>query len=159
MDKKDLKRSKKHVPSFKMPFNPKSHLKGKRCQLNPEIWYYDKKWLWVRINSIVVAYLFANGLAASILQKKVDLTECGRSLKPLAGLSAIVLLRNIKRSRCRNFFMHSASFWDYAGVMPGTCRRHAGVMPGSASFCIDWGSVCSVLHRLRAHTLESELIL
>ena len=28
MDKKDLKRSKKHVPSFKMPFTPKSHLKG-----------------------------------------------------------------------------------------------------------------------------------
>ena len=28
MDKKDLKRSKKHVPSFKMPFTPKSYLKG-----------------------------------------------------------------------------------------------------------------------------------
>ena len=28
MDKKNLKRSKKHVPSFKMPFTPKSHLKG-----------------------------------------------------------------------------------------------------------------------------------
>ena len=28
MDKKDLKRSKKNVPSFKMPFTPKSHLKG-----------------------------------------------------------------------------------------------------------------------------------
>ena len=28
MDKKDLKRSKKHVPSFKMPFTPKSFLKG-----------------------------------------------------------------------------------------------------------------------------------
>ena len=28
MDKKDLKRSKKHVPSFKMPFTPKSRLKG-----------------------------------------------------------------------------------------------------------------------------------
>ena len=28
MDKKDLNRSKKHVPSFKMPFTPKSYLKG-----------------------------------------------------------------------------------------------------------------------------------
>ena len=28
MDKKDLKQSKKHVPSFKMPFTPKSRLKG-----------------------------------------------------------------------------------------------------------------------------------
>ena len=28
MDKKDLKQSKKHVPSFKMPFTPKSCLKG-----------------------------------------------------------------------------------------------------------------------------------
>ena len=28
MDKKDLKQSKKHVPSFKMPFIPKSRLKG-----------------------------------------------------------------------------------------------------------------------------------
>ena len=28
MDKKDLKQSKKHVPSFKMPFTPKSLLKG-----------------------------------------------------------------------------------------------------------------------------------
>ena len=28
MDKKNLKRSKKYVPSFKMPFTPKSHLKG-----------------------------------------------------------------------------------------------------------------------------------
>ena len=28
MDKKDLKRSKKHVPSFKMPFTPKSYIKG-----------------------------------------------------------------------------------------------------------------------------------
>ena len=28
MDKIDLKRSKKHVPSFKMPFTPKSHSKG-----------------------------------------------------------------------------------------------------------------------------------
>ena len=28
MDKKDLKRSKKNVPSFKMPFTLKSHLKG-----------------------------------------------------------------------------------------------------------------------------------
>ena len=28
MDKKNLKRSKKHGPSFKMPFTPKSHLKG-----------------------------------------------------------------------------------------------------------------------------------
>ena len=28
MDKKDLKRYKKHVPSFKMPFTPKSQLKG-----------------------------------------------------------------------------------------------------------------------------------
>ena len=28
MEKEDLKRSKKHVPSFKMPFTPKSHLKG-----------------------------------------------------------------------------------------------------------------------------------
>ena len=27
MDKKDLKQSKKHVPSFKMPFTPKSRLK------------------------------------------------------------------------------------------------------------------------------------
>ena len=27
MDKKDLKRSKKHVPSFKMPFTPKSYIK------------------------------------------------------------------------------------------------------------------------------------
>ncbi len=26
MDKKDLKRSKKHVPSFKMPFTPLSYL-------------------------------------------------------------------------------------------------------------------------------------
>ena len=29
MDKIDLKRSKKHVPSFKMPFTPKSYIKGK----------------------------------------------------------------------------------------------------------------------------------
>ena len=28
MDKKDLKRYKKNVPSLKMPFTPKSHLKG-----------------------------------------------------------------------------------------------------------------------------------
>ena len=28
MNKKDLKRSKKHVPSFKMPFTPKSYIKG-----------------------------------------------------------------------------------------------------------------------------------
>ena len=28
MDKKDLKQSKKHVPCFKMPFTPKSRLKG-----------------------------------------------------------------------------------------------------------------------------------
>ena len=28
MDKKNLKRSKKYVPSFKMPFTPKSHLNG-----------------------------------------------------------------------------------------------------------------------------------
>ena len=28
MDKKKLKQSKKHVPSFKMPFTPKSRLKG-----------------------------------------------------------------------------------------------------------------------------------
>ena len=28
MDKIDLKRSKKHVPSFKMPFTPKSYIKG-----------------------------------------------------------------------------------------------------------------------------------
>ena len=28
MDKKDLKQSKKHVPSFKMPFTPKKRLKG-----------------------------------------------------------------------------------------------------------------------------------
>ena len=28
MDKKDLKQSKKHVPSFKMPFSPKSRLNG-----------------------------------------------------------------------------------------------------------------------------------
>ena len=28
MDKKDLKRSKKLVPSFKMPFTPKSYIKG-----------------------------------------------------------------------------------------------------------------------------------
>ena len=28
MDKKDLKQSKKHVPSFKMLFTPKSHLEG-----------------------------------------------------------------------------------------------------------------------------------
>ena len=28
MDKKDLKQSKKHVPSFKVPFTPKSRLKG-----------------------------------------------------------------------------------------------------------------------------------
>ncbi len=28
MEKEDLKQSKKHVPSFKMPFTPKSHLKG-----------------------------------------------------------------------------------------------------------------------------------
>ena len=27
MDKIDLKRSKKHVPSFKMPFTPKSYIK------------------------------------------------------------------------------------------------------------------------------------
>ena len=27
MDKKKLKQSKKHVPSFKMPFTPKSHQK------------------------------------------------------------------------------------------------------------------------------------
>ena len=28
MDKKELKQSIKHVPSFKMPFTPKSHLEG-----------------------------------------------------------------------------------------------------------------------------------
>ena len=28
MDKNYLKRSKKHVPSFKMPFTPKSYIKG-----------------------------------------------------------------------------------------------------------------------------------
>ena len=28
MDKQDLKQSKKHVPNFKMPFTPKSRLKG-----------------------------------------------------------------------------------------------------------------------------------
>ena len=28
MDKKDLKQSKKHIRSFKMPFTPKSRLKG-----------------------------------------------------------------------------------------------------------------------------------
>ena len=43
MDKKDLKQSKKHVPSFKMPFTPKSHLKGnlkfeRKCYLDVSTW-------------------------------------------------------------------------------------------------------------------------
>ena len=43
MDKKKLKRSKKYVPSFKMPFTPKSHLKGnlkyeRKFYLDVSIW-------------------------------------------------------------------------------------------------------------------------
>ena len=43
MDKKNLQRSKKHVPSFKMPFTPKSNIKGnlkyeRKFYLDDSIW-------------------------------------------------------------------------------------------------------------------------
>ena len=98
MDKKDLKQSKKHVPSFKMPFTPKSRLKGnlkyeKKFYLDVSSWRDMKERIHPKRRVLVSNLLHDREAAMLYSHKGVGKTWLSLAISLIkAGMGSLKLL-------------------------------------------------------------------